>query len=128
MDCRIIEVVRPGVGKVRDLPFPELSSVDQEFWVLVDGVSLRDIGREGENRLRAAVDALEDAAFAKLTSLFEELGNLNLEKAEIFFRKQKEIWEIASGDPEFSAENTFRTVAELAASADPENGLGLSGV
>ncbi|CAK07655.1 MULTISPECIES: hypothetical protein [Rhizobium] len=128
MDCRIIEVVRPGVGKVRDLPSSELSSLNQEYWVLVDGVSLRDIGPEGENRLRAAVDALEDAVFAKLAALLEELGNLNLERAEVFFRKQKEIWEIASGDPEFLAANTFTTVAELAAAADPENGLSLPGV
>ncbi|WP_245493685.1 hypothetical protein [Rhizobium ruizarguesonis] len=83
---------------------------------------------EGENRLRAAVDALEDATFAKLLALLEELGNLSLEEAEIFFRKKNEIWEMTSGDPEFPAEKTFKTVEELAASADPETGFPPSGV
>ncbi|MGO7353999.1 hypothetical protein [Rhizobium ruizarguesonis] len=96
--------------------------------ISVTTLSIARHAEEGENRLRAAVDALEDATFAKLLALLEELGNLSLEEAEIFFRKKNEIWEMTSGDPEFPAEKTFKTVEELAASADPETGFPPSGV
>ncbi|QND39316.1 hypothetical protein HB771_19210 [Rhizobium leguminosarum bv. viciae] len=92
-----------------------------------DAIDRPSCGRGREPAARSSRRP-EDATFAKLLALLEELGNLSLEEAEIFFRKKNEIWEMTSGDPEFPAEKTFKTVEELAASADPETGFPPSGV
>ena len=113
MDYRIIEVVKPGIGRIRDLTSPELHKLSDSVWVLVDGVALTDVGPEGEIRLRTAIDALEAEAYAKLIALLGEFGDLVLEDNAAYFRRKNEIWEVSINDPNFSPENTFTSVADL---------------